>query len=585
MIKLTSKDLLMKYFFIFILTCISLIAKEKPNIVLILSDDQGWGDLSIQGNTNVKTPNIDSIGTNGKNFKYFYVSAKCSPTRASMFTGRYHPRCGVTGTSKGEERVDLDEKLLSEILKENGYVTGGFGKWHSGQQYPYHPNARGFDEWYGFCCGHWSNYFDTKLEHNGKEIESEGFLADDLTNKAIDFIEKNSKVPFFCYIPYNTPHSPMQVPDKYFDAVKARGIHLLSEKGKDENLDFTTAALAMCENIDWNVGRVLAKLNELNLTKNTIVIYMSDNGPNSYRWNGGLKGIKGDNDEGGLRVPFLIQWPDKISKGDVSSAATHIDLLPTLCDLLNIEAKLPKKIDGISLKNLLLNNTPLEERNIFSFFDNKISMRNSRFRADYNGLYDLTVDPGQKKNLKDELPAEFNKMVQLLKSMEAEMRLESNGLRPFTVGHPKISITPLPIRDCLLSGAKISRSNKHPNDTHLINWSDINEFPYWEIELLSSGKYEILIDYTCSKENKGCEIEFQFNGASLIGTISEAYEPEIIPSPDRTKRIESYDKPFKRISLGEVELKMGAGKASLKCLKMPGNGIIDIKAIYIKKNN
>jgi len=164
-------------------------APEKPNIIIILSDDQGWGDLSINGNVNLSTPNIDQLARQGASFENFYVQPVCSPTRAEMLTGRYHARGGVYSTSAGGERLDLDETILAEVFKQAGYATAAYGKWHNGMQYPYHPNARGFDDFYGFCSGHWGNYFDPMLEHNQELVTGEGFLIDDLTNHGIKFID------------------------------------------------------------------------------------------------------------------------------------------------------------------------------------------------------------------------------------------------------------------------------------------------------------------------------------------------------------------------------------------------------------
>ncbi|HSI76483.1 MAG TPA: sulfatase-like hydrolase/transferase, partial [Lunatimonas sp.] len=153
----------------------ALTSQKPPNVVIILTDDQGWGDLSHSGNTNLSTPNIDQLATQGVSFERFYVQPVCSPTRAELLTGRYHLRSGVYGTSSGEERLDLDEVTLADIFKDAGYTTGAFGKWHSGMQYPYHPNGRGFDEFYGFCSGHWGDYFSPMLEHNGQLVRGNGF--------------------------------------------------------------------------------------------------------------------------------------------------------------------------------------------------------------------------------------------------------------------------------------------------------------------------------------------------------------------------------------------------------------------------
>jgi len=246
----------------------------KPNIVLILTDDQGWGDLGINGNSQVNTPNIDQLAMKGVQFSRFYVDPVCSPTRAEILTGRYHPRGGVYSTSRGGERLDLDEKTIAEIFQSNGYNTAAFGKWHNGSQPPYHPNNRGFDEFYGFASGHWGNYFSPMLERNGEVVKGDGFIIDDLTNNALDYIEKNTDKPFFVYLAYNTPHSPMQVPDIWWDKYKDASIDSTHRNGSKEKIDKTRAAYALCENIDWNVGRVVDKLDSLKLLENTIVIYM-----------------------------------------------------------------------------------------------------------------------------------------------------------------------------------------------------------------------------------------------------------------------------------------------------------------------
>jgi arylsulfatase A-like enzyme len=173
-------------------------AADKPNIVVILADDQGWGDLSINGNKNLATPNIDSLGRGGVMLDRFYVCPVCSPTRAEFLTGRYHPRGGVFNVTTGGERLNTDVKTIADTFKAAGYATGAFGKWHNGSQWPYHPNARGFDEYYGFTSGHWGEYFDPPLEHNGKFVRGKGYITDDLTDHALGFIEKNKKRPFFC---------------------------------------------------------------------------------------------------------------------------------------------------------------------------------------------------------------------------------------------------------------------------------------------------------------------------------------------------------------------------------------------------
>ncbi|HLL95021.1 MAG TPA: sulfatase-like hydrolase/transferase, partial [Spirosoma sp.] len=217
---------------------------DRPNVLFILTDDQGWGDLGLHGNPHVETPHLDQLARDGAQFERFFVSPLCAPTRASLLTGRYHLRTGTVSVTGGWERMNADEQTLAEIFKQNGYATGCFGKWHNGEHYPEDPIGQGFDEFLGFCAGHWNNYFDTELQHNDEMVPTRGFITDVLTDAAIGFIENNKEKPFFCYLPYNAPHSPFQVPDRYFDKCKARGLD-------DQN----ACVYGMVENLDDNIGR------------------------------------------------------------------------------------------------------------------------------------------------------------------------------------------------------------------------------------------------------------------------------------------------------------------------------------------
>jgi len=380
---------------------------RRPNIMIILADDQGWGDLSINGNTNLSTPHIDSLARDGALLDRFFVCPVCAPTRAEFLTGRYHARGGVRGVSTGAERLNLDEKTIAETFRASGYATGAFGKWHNGSQFPYHPNARGFQEYYGFTSGHWGLYFNPELDHNGTMVRGKGYISDDLTNHALDFITQHKDEPFFCYLPFNTPHSPMEVPDAYFDKFVNKDLKLRSRDPKLEDVHFTRAALAMCENIDFNVGRVMAKLDELHVRDNTILIYFSDNGPNSWRWNGGMKGRKGSVDEGGVRAPFLIRWPGHIPAGTkIPQIIGAIDLLPTLSDLAGIPVVSTKPLDGVSLKPLLTGKTKeAQDRMIFSLQGRRASVRTQQYRLDPDGkLFDMIADPMQDRDIAAEQP-------------------------------------------------------------------------------------------------------------------------------------------------------------------------------------
>lgn len=292
-------------------------ASRPPNVIIILTDDQAWGDLSSKGNTNLSTPNIDALGAAGATFTNFYVQPVCSPTRAELLTGRYSFRTGVYSTGGGGERMNVDETTLGDVFKQAGYQTAAYGKWHNGMQYPYHPNGRGFDDFYGFCSGHWGDYFSPMLEHNGAIVQGAGYLVDDFTSHGLDFMEKNRDQPFLLYLPFNTPHTPFQVPERNWKKLKHKTIDSLANRAED--LVQTRAALAMVENIDENVGRILAKIEALGIEHQTIVLFFSDNGPAHHRWNAGLKGKKGSTNEGGVRSPLLMKWPGVIQSGTTVS--------------------------------------------------------------------------------------------------------------------------------------------------------------------------------------------------------------------------------------------------------------------------
>lgn len=562
-------------------------AAEKPNVVVILTDDQGWGDLRLNGNKNLSTPSIDSLARDGASFERFFVCPVCSPTRAEFLTGRYHPRSGVYSTSAGGERMNLDEMTIADTFKAAGYATGAFGKWHNGMQYPYHPNGRGFDEYYGFCSGHWGDYFSPPLEHNGKIVRGEGFVIDDLTNQALAFMQKNKDKPFFAYLPYNTPHSPMQVPDRWWDKFKNKELAMHNRDPKRENIDHIRCALAMCENIDWNVGRILEKLDELEIADNTIVVYFCDNGPNGVRWNGGMKGRKGSTDEGGVRSPLLVRWPGQVPAGKkVRAIAAAIDLLPTLAELCGIEVASQKPLDGTSLE-LLFRNEPLlwPDREIISHWRNRVSVRNQRYRLDHQGkLFDMRADPGQYKDVSGRHPEITARLTKTAVEFKRDVLAGyDNDNRPFLVGHPEYRYTQIPARDATAHG-NIKRSNRFPNCSFFTNWTSVDDKLTWDAEVGVSGKYEVELHCTCRKEDVGSTIELTFNDSKLVGKITEAHDPPLRGDEnDRVKRQESYVKDFKTMKLGAIDLQSGKGELTLQATEMPGSQVMEFRLLMLTR--
>lgn len=560
---------------------------NAPNIVIILADDQGWGDLSIHGNTQLSTPSIDSLARDGVMLNRFFVCSVCAPTRAEFLTGRYHPRTGVRGVSTGQERMNTDEKTVADAFKAAGYATGAFGKWHNGSQWPYHPNARGFTEYYGFTSGHWGEYFDAPLEHNGQPVRGKGFITDDLTDHAMAFIEKNRKSPFLCYIALNTPHSPFCVPKSFWNRFKDKPIIQRGPDGEKETVDVTRAALAMCENIDWNVGRLLSKLDELKLRDNTIVIYFSDNGPNSFRFNGGMKGRKGSVDEGGLRVPFFIRWPGKFKAGTkVETICGAIDLLPTLTSLAGIERIGDKPIDGCDLTPLLKQvESPWPKRTIFSHQNGKVSARTQRYRLDDKGaLFDMCADPDQKKNIAGDKADIAVMLSASIKQWRSEvLQDEKKDDRPYPVGYEEFPTTWLPARDGVAHG-KVKRSSGAPNCSYFVNWTDLSDRITWDVEVHTAGRYEVTIHYTCKQGDEGSTIELSHGTSKAIGKVSPAWDPPLIKDQDVIARPqgESWLKEFRPLQLGTIDLQAGRALLTLRATEIKGSEVIHVRSVTLK---
>ena len=560
-------------------------AADRPNILMVLTDDQGWGDLSVNGNRLLSTPNIDSLARDGATFERFYVCAVCSPTRAEMLTGRYHTRMGVTSTSAGGERPNHDETTIGDTFKAAGYATGCFGKWHSGMQWPYHPNARGFDEYYGFCSGHWGHYFSPTLEHNGKLVKGNGFIIDDLTERAMDFMKQNKDRPFFCYLPYNTPHSPMQVPEKFWKKFENMEITQRHRDAPKKGVEHNRAALAMCENIDWNVGRLLASLDQLGIAENTIVIYFSDNGPNGRRWNGGMKGTKGSTDEGGVRSPFFLRWPAAVKPGkNISQISGAIDLLPTLADVAGIPVISKKKLDGVSLKPLLFDTgKDWPERIYVNSWRGRVSIRSQQYRLDNTGqLFDMINDPGQRTNVAKQYPNIAKRLTKAAQEFR-DQAITDVPARPFTVGHPDTQATHLPARDGISHGT-IRRSNKFPNDSFFHNWTSTDDSITWDIEVLTAGRYRAQLYYTCRQEDVGATMQLSFGENTTECVVKEAHDPPLVGAAhDYFDRAESYVKDFKPINMGDIELPAKQGQLTLKAIEIPGKQAVDVRYIILTR--
>tara|TARA_R110000850_G_scaffold42454_42_gene109020 strand:+ start:129 stop:1916 length:1788 start_codon:yes stop_codon:yes gene_type:complete len=421
------------------LSLVSAVAADQPNIILVITDDQGYGDLACHGNPIIQTPNIDEFYTKSLRLTDYHVSPTCAPTRGALMCGQPTDKAGPWHTINGRNYMRKEKVTLPETLAANGYATGHFGKWHLGDNYPYRPHDRGFQHAFyhgGGGVGQTPDYFgndynDDTYFLNGEPIKFEGYCTDIWFGEALKWIEKNKEKPFFAYISTNSPHSPFIVDPKYSDlyanakmpgaAVEAEAADdaktkkgKAKKKGKPKGVN--AAFYGMITNIDENFGIMEEKLAEWGLTDNTIVIFTTDNGSSagSGVFNAGMSGAKGSNQEGGHRVPFFIRWPDgKLEGGkDITNLTAHIDVMPTLLDLCSVPAPDNYTMDGKTLRPLFEGGEfpprviATDSQRIYIPEKWKsTSVMSEHWRLLSGGkLYNIKTDPGQKTDVAGEFP-------------------------------------------------------------------------------------------------------------------------------------------------------------------------------------
>ncbi|MGI6455747.1 MAG: sulfatase-like hydrolase/transferase [bacterium] len=457
---------------------------SRPNVILIITDDQGFGDLGIHGNPHIRTPNLDRLAQESIEFTRFHVSPVCAPTRASLMTGRYNYRTGVVDTYIGRAMMHSDEITLAEVLGGAGYKTGIFGKWHLGDNYPLRAIDQGFQEALvhnGGGIGQPSDppgnmYQNPVLFLNGNATRFEGYCTDIFFDAALQYIERNCNRPFFAYIATNAPHTPLQIADRYVQPYLDMGLN-----------DDTARVYGMVENIDENVGKLLRKLDDLQLAENTILIFMTDNGNQQNRYTAGLRGRKGTVYEGGIHVPFIIRYPQRWQMPrKIDNIAAHIDIMPTLLQACGVP--LPDvKIDGQSLVPLLEGETPEWDRTLFFQWhrgDEPEPFRDCavctpRYKL-INGkeLYDLENDPAEEHDIAAENP----KIVQELRRRYEEWFKDVSSTRGYAP--PRIHL-----------------GTEHENPVTLTRqdwrgpqagWNK-DSLGYWEVYTANSGMYDVIL--------------------------------------------------------------------------------------------
>ncbi|MCW5965860.1 MAG: arylsulfatase [Bryobacterales bacterium] len=566
--------------------------RRRPNVLLILTDDQGYGDMSSHGNPDLQTPHLDRLAAESAEFTRFYVSPVCAPTRASLLTGRYNIKTGVHGVTGGKETMATDETTIAEAFRGAGYRTALVGKWHLGETYPHVPHAQGFETFIGMRNGHWLEYFDSEIEKNGKPYIAKGYIADALTNEAIEWFRTHRDEPVFLYLAYNTPHTPYQVPYRYWKP--------FTERGMDVGL---AAIYGMVANIDDNVGRLLGELDTLGIAGDTIVIFMSDNGPIGTRFNAGLRGSKGSVYEGGVRTPFLLRWPGRVPAGrKVETIAAHIDVYPTLADLCAVDRPSALPIDGVSLRPLLNPVTPAAvtaaeaawpHRDLFTHREREGNeatiypgaIRTQRYNL-VNGteLYDIQQDPGESKDIAAAHPDLVREMRQRYETWFNES-IAARGFHstPLPVGYAEENPVYLPAARASFQGKLRFHGRFGYSHDWITGWTEASDFVYWDIDAVTAGTYALTLHYLCPRDCVGTELVASAAGASCRKVISQATDMEPLPDRNLVLLERNVIMPWAKMSLGQLMLPKGTTRLELRCLSKPGPRVADLRGLSLER--
>lgn len=495
-------------------------AAQRPNVVLIMTDDQGIGDFGSAGNPVIETPHLDAMVSRSASLSTFYVSPVCSATRACLMTGRYNYRTRCIDTWLGRSMMDPEEVTIAEVLSEAGYATGIFGKWHLGDCYPMRAHDQGFQQALVHRGGGLAQpseppenerrYTNPLLFHNGRKVQTNGYCTDVYFDSALKFIEKSHRADrnFFVYLSTNAPHSPFHdVPEdlrKHYmarqDALASLIVGELEENRRTGEIDKLARTAAMITNIDTNVGRLLARLETLRVTDNTLVIFLVDNGPGSRRFVGGLRGKKAEVHEGGVRSPLWMHWPARLKAGTVcEELAAHIDLMPTILNACGVEPPPDLKMDGRNLWPLLTGECVDWERRTIVIQSHRgdqptrfahFMIRDQRWKLlhasgfhqeGFTGppqfeLYDLHNDPGETMNLVDDQPQIAERLSRRYDAWFDDV----SSTRPDNYAPPRIHI-----------------GTPHENPTVLTRqdwrggtWRE-KSVGYWELTVAESGEYDV----------------------------------------------------------------------------------------------
>ncbi len=562
-------------------------AGDQPNVLLVMTDDQGFGDFSLHGNPILNTPNTDQFARNGIQFERFYVNPFCAPTRASLLTGRYSLRTGVWSVTHNKEAMRSSEVTIAEALRENGYRTACIGKWHNGGHYPRTANGQGFDDFFGFNHGHINQYFNSELLRGSKPEQTNGYITDVLTDEAIKFIADNKESPFFCYVSYNAPHTPCQVPGEWFDPFLAKGL--------DPKL---AAIYGMCANLDHNFGRLLQALDDAELRENTIVLFLTDNGANSDRFNAGMRGRKVSVHEGGSRVPLFVQWPRRFYKPKVvRQLAAHFDLYPTILGLCGAKAPAGPPLDGVSLVPLLDNpDSEWSPRLLFTNTDmgNKPrpfpgAVRSDRYRLVHARksttweLFDMHADPGETNDISATHP---DKVAELTTAYMNWWNVAHKGAyerMSIPVGYDEQNPVVLNASD-----GEPDKLNYHhgPGFAHdwLVGWTTTDASASWEIDVVEAGMYQVELQYLCPEADAGSRIKVRC-GKSVVDAITTGKTISDLPLShrDEDEHGKYINRDWSTLRPGVLQLQKGRQRLKVFATSKPGETVMELKSVVLTK--
>jgi arylsulfatase B len=512
---------------------IALPAAAKPNIVIVITDDQGYGDMSAHGNPVLKTPHLDKLHSESVRLQDYHVAPTCSPTRAALLTGHWTDRTGVWHTIMGRSLIRENEVMIGTIFSDGGYATGMFGKWHLGDNYPYRPEDRGFQEvlrhgggGVGQTPDYWDNaYFDGAYYHNSKPQPVKGYCTDVYFDYAKRFIkvQKAEGKPFLAYIATNAPHGPMHAPEEYAKPYEKLGVS-------------TAHFMGMVANIDDNVGAMRKFLADEGLADDTIFIFTTDNGTAGGRkvYDGGMRGAKGSEYDGGHRVPFLMHWPKGGMTGgrDVNQITAHVDVVPTLIDICDIPAPKDVKFDGVSIYPLLkgkAENWPDRilvtdsQRVVDPIKWRKTAVMSNKWRL-VNGkeLYDIKADPKQQKNVYQQHPEVVKRLTDFYDAWWTELEPTFKQDAQLYVGHPAENPARLTCHDWI--GNLVPWNQGHIRKGPSYKKGQKNGFGFWNIKVHEAGDYEISLRRWPEETGKAINAALP-NGAAVPGTQAFRNQP------------------------------------------------------------